>query len=196
MPLPHPSALRAVLLAGILACSLREPGAASPAPSGYTQAMYEKALANYSTAPLFVLVKVRSSEAAEGRVVCIVAPFLLGAIGREYGGAKQQKIALSSNRTFTFKNPAAYENVQPRYTPEILEEARRLIKSKSREDLIQGLKPTGNGANEGGSLHSFYKPLKGERYAVYRDALAHALLERGILVGQGDPVGSLYLDRE
>jgi hypothetical protein len=163
--------------------------------------MYTKALSNNSTGPPYLLVTVRTSATAPGRVVCVVTPSLLAAIDQEYGlartlkdGERWQQIALSSpGRRFTFDKPEAYRDVQPPYTPEILEEARRLVRPMSQEQLIRELDR--KDAMEGKGIHAFYRS-KTKRFSAYRDALAHACLERGILVDRGDIGGGLYTHKD
>lgn len=193
--------LIAFLLLALPCCALGSPGPAAPARPEYTQQMYTKALSNNSTGPSYLLVTVRTSPTAPGRVVCVVAPFLLAAIDQEYSlartlkdGERRQQIALgSAGRSFTFDKPEAYRNVQPQYTPEILEEARRLVRPMSQEQLIRELDR--KDAGEGKGIHAFYRS-KTKRFSAYRDALAHACLERGILVDQGDLGGGLYTHRD
>jgi hypothetical protein len=194
--------LRASLFMAIQCWALNQPGAADPAHSEYTQEMYTKALSNNSTGPSYLLVMVRSAETTtEGRVTCMVAPSLRWAIDREYGlshsksdGEKREKIALgSTDRSFTFKNPEVYKMIQPQYTPKILDEARRLVGSKSKDQLIHEL--TSKDPIKGEGIHAFYRP-KAKLFGAYRDALAHALLERGLLVDRGDLGGGLYLHKD
>src|SRR5436305_13842239 len=60
--------LIAFLLLALPCCALGSPGPAAPARPEYTQQMYTKALSNYSTGPSYLLVTVRTSAAAPGRV--------------------------------------------------------------------------------------------------------------------------------
>jgi hypothetical protein len=71
-----------------------------------------------------VLITLVSPNGRSRRDVAVPAPFLLGAIHREYhlgytatGEARALKIALGqADRVFQFKSPAAAKNVEPRYT--------------------------------------------------------------------------------
>jgi hypothetical protein len=102
---------------------------------------------------------------------------------------KEVQIALSQpNRVFVFRNRRARNNVEPRYTPAILAEVQRTLAGRSRKAILAAAR-----SNESW-LHRIYESKKDamESFA-YRDAVAHALLERGILVGHGDYTGGLYV---
>jgi hypothetical protein len=135
------------------------------------------------------LITLVSVDGSSRRAVCIPAPFLLGAIDREHhlgDQAKALEIALSkADFVFQFKNPAASENVQPRYTEAILAEVRARLKGLSRSELLAGF----HGGS--GSLDALYSRHRAGEYTAWRDAIAHVLLERGLLPGHGDPVGVL-----
>jgi hypothetical protein len=152
------------------------------------RALFKRALENDSTAPSYVLITLVSADGRSRREICIPAPFLLGAITRErhidYG--KALEIALSTaDFTFQFKDPAAIKNVQPRYTDAMLAEMRAKLKDRSRAQLLAGFR------SGRGPLDSLYARYRSEEYAARRDAIAHVLLERGLLPGAGDPLGFL-----
>jgi hypothetical protein len=161
-----------------------------------------------TTAPLFVLITLRDAQTGAEREVAVPGPFLLGAIETEYHlklrkttshqdiyqalAEQQQKeveVALAQpNRVFVFRNRKARNNVEPSYTPRILQETRSALASKTRKELLASAR-----ANESW-IHRIYESRQDpiERLA-YRDAVAHALLERGILVGHGDYTNGLYV---
>lgn len=160
----------------------------------YTEAMYRRALENRSTAPSYVLISLREKETE--RPTCIPAPFLLGAIQiekhldyNEQGEAQTLAIALSQpGRAFSFSDPEALRNVQPRYSSGTLEEVQALLAQKSDSELRVEV------GRSDGWLHQRYRSKEPFSHAAaYRDAIAHVLLERGIAVGIGDRTGALYL---
>jgi hypothetical protein len=155
------------------------------AQPGYTDSMYRRALENESTAPSYVLVSLRNDEAELARLVCIPAPFLLGAIHAEYhlgyddSGSRQAlaKALEQPGRVFSFTDARARDNVQPRYSAEVLSQTRERLSAMSDAQLREEAR---NQAFDG------FNPAD-------RDAVAHVLLERGILVGIADRTGRIYL---
>lgn len=165
-----------------------------PAEADSTRsALFRRALENHSSAPNYVLITLVSADGSHRRAVCIPAPFLLGAIDREHhltgdeaGGAKALEIALATpDFAFQFKNPKAIENVQSDYTEVILAEVRAKLKGLSRSELLAGFR------GGGGPLDTLYSHRKSGEYTAWRDAIAHVLIERGLLPGHGDAVGVL-----
>jgi hypothetical protein len=165
------------------------------AQTNYTEAMYRRALDNQSTSPSFVLVTLRDN-ADTRRLVCIPASFVLGAIHTEYhldydenGQRKALAMAIAQpDRVFFFSNPKARSNVEPRYSPEVLAEVRRILASATDSDLRAELSTSNS------RLHRIYQAKKPfAEFATYRDTVGHILLERGILVGIGDLTGCLQL---
>ena len=155
------------------------------AQPSYTDSMYRRALENESTAPSYVLVSLRDDVAGSERLVCVPAPFLLGAIHFEYhfgfdAAGSRQALALAlkqPDRLFSFTDPRARANVQPRYSPEVLSQTRERLSTVSDAQLREeARKQAFDGFN-----------------AADRDAVAHVLLERGILVGIADRTGRIYL---
>ena len=192
--------------------------AVASAQSSYTEKMYRRALIENSTAPLFVLVTLRS-ETGEQRLVCILANFLLGAIHMEsrmkydaLGERKMLEIAVKQpGRVFYFSDPKARQNVEPSYSDAILSEVRSALASMSDGELLAQVKyrPEFNKAQVarmdkqaaftflkslGSSLQRLYlSRMSTKDYEAYRDAVAQVLLEHGILVGIRDIGGGLYV---
>jgi len=155
--------------------------------------IFRRALENRSTASSFVLFTLVSTDGRTRRQVAIPAPFLLGAIHREHhipstaaGQAAALKIALEQpERTFQFKDRAAVRNVQPRYTEKQLAAMRERLKDESQWGLRTGF-------NAGsGRLDSLYNRPNFREYSALRDAIAHVVIERGLLAGHGDIAGFL-----
>src|SRR5215472_11334970 len=106
------------------------------AQTNYTEAMYQYALNDNSTAPLYVLVSLRENK-GDVRQICIPAPDLLGAIHTQehidYDPAGQQKALdfafKQYGKVFSFTDPKARRNVQPFYSPKILAKVRKTLAS-------------------------------------------------------------------
>jgi hypothetical protein len=168
--------------------------AAAPTASAASPAnLFRRALANHSTAPSYVLITLVSPNGQSRREVAIPAPFLLGAIHTEHhlkyddaGTARAEQIALAQqDRVFQFKDRRAVRNVQPRYTEEQLSAMRERLKNETASSLFAGF-------NAGSRpLHKLYERPRFRDYDALRDAIAHVLLERGLLAGHGDIVASL-----
>jgi hypothetical protein len=159
------------------------------------QDLFIRAIRNESTAPNYVLITVVDDKIKKHRVACIEAPFLLGAIHTERNLSYDKEnikraidIALNQkDLTFHFSNPKALKNIEPRYTDAILEEMREKLRPYSNEQLFDGFK-----SNRGG-FHELYD--NSSDYGAYRNAIAHVLLERGILPGRGCIAGNLTVEK-
>ncbi len=155
--------------------------------TNFTEAMYRRALNDGSTSPLYVLILLNEDKGNTNRWICIPAPFLLGAIHMEYHleydqTGEQQALDMAIKQygmAFSFSDPKAFKNVQPRYSPEMLAEVRR------------SLPPISNSQRDVSALTGIYSNKKD--YMAYRDALAHVLLERGFQAGIADITGGLYV---
>jgi hypothetical protein len=163
---------------------------------GYTDDLFARALANGSTAPDYVLISVVDPDTHTVRIVCTTANFFLGAIHREYdigyteADIKRAKaIALKQrDRIFVFKNKAALANLADYATPEALADVRTIFATKSDSELLDGKLVE--------SLTVSRRDLPDAeavaRHDAYRDAIARALLERGLGCTRGDVVDALY----
>jgi hypothetical protein len=158
--------------------------------------MYRKAIVEESTAPLYVLFTLHDSTSGRDRVICTTGNFLLGAIHMEYGldydkaGEKRGlEIALHQpGRCFSFKNRKALKNIGAGYTSAMLAEAQQYLATMSDAQARQNV-----------DNHQFdnwcHKRSSIREWDNCQAAVAHVLLERGILVGQGDWAPELYLER-
>lgn len=166
------------------------------AESRYTDAMYRKAILDDSTSPLYVLFTLHESKTGADRTVCTGGNFLLGAIHMEYGldydapGMKRgYDIALQQpGHRFTFKNRKALKNIDSGYTPQMLAEARQRLSGMSPGQLRH--------AAESGQIDQLCH--RGHHVAVWdawQAAMAHVLLEHGVLVGSADRTGLLFVER-
>jgi hypothetical protein len=150
---------------------------------------FEAAIHNRSTSQSFVLITVVNDATGQATTGCTMAPFLLGAIHMEHGlafdeagntNAVNMAIA-TANHVFHFSRPDALENVSFRYSPAELEAARRRVQPLTDQQLREGL------AVYRGSLQP--TALGGAR-----EALACALVERGLSVRLADRSGEVILD--
>lgn len=162
---------------------------ASGAEEGYEDSMFRRALRENSTAPLFVLISVNNTR------TCTLAPFLLGAVQVErklpYGknGAREAiAIAMGTpERAFSFSNPKALSKVKREYSDHQLRDVRAKLANFTRSELKSQVKMNGS------SLQSIYSQRSHPTRQAYKYAVAHVLLENGILVGIADRTGALYL---
>ena len=156
--------------------------------AAYTEAMFQKAFENTSTAPDFILVTIRDGRSGEDSVRCIESNFLRGAIHEENGigydeagSARVLAIALKHfQEPVTLKNRKALKNVTPRYTPEQLAAARKVLGEASAAQLRD---------------RAFIDKLcNGRAPQLERNAAAHVLLEHGVRCGRGCVAGELWIE--
>src|SRR5260370_15430329 len=167
----------------------------SLAQSRYTESMYRKAVIEQSTSPLYVLFTLHDPKTGQDKTICTTANLLLGGIHMDYGldydkaGEKRElETALQQpGHRFTFTKRKALRNLESGDTPQMLAEARHYLKSMSDAQIRQNI------ANQ--KLDSWCKRVPIRQWQSCQAAIAHVLLERGMLVGQGDYVPELYLGR-
>jgi hypothetical protein len=158
--------------------------------------MYRKAILDDSTSPLYVLFTLHDSKTGADRIVCTGGNFLVGAIHMEYrfdydaaSMKRGYEIALRQpGHRFTFKSRKALKNVASGYTQQMLAEARQRLSGMSRAQLLH--------AADSGQIDELCH--RGRDVAVWdawQAAMAHVLLEHGILVGSADRTGLLYVER-
>ena len=174
------------LVAGILGVTFVI-GAAPPPQSAYTRSMFTRGLRDG-----YVLIRIQEGNKPRIRYVCTMGAFLLGGLHLEYqlnynGREKRaEEIAIRHwNQVFTFKNRKAMANVEPRYTFAQLAEVRRRLKDMDRSSLSEQLRASHS------ALHRIYRTKSQPERSAYRDAIAHVLLENGILVRMADITGQL-----
>ena len=184
------------------------PGSAE-ASRAYTEKMFQRAMAkhniavtgSFSPSPLYVLITVKEAKSNASTVVCTTSFSLNGAISKEHnldaleqraGLRKTYEIAISQpGRVFRFQKPEARELVQPAYSSKMLRRARAVLKNKSVAQLKEEV------ALDSSPLTQLYRRDTGSkvwRSEQWKDAVAHVLLERGILVGEGHDT-NLYVDQ-
>jgi hypothetical protein len=154
----------------------------------YTNTMFVRALKQGG----FVLIRL-NPPTGEGQPqeVCVPEAGLIGAIHVQYhlgydgpGRERALQIALATkNRTFSFTNSKAFDVVKPLYTPSQLADIQRQLSKFTNSQLVSQLQATQS------KVHGLYSDHAPESY---RDAVAHVLLDRGILVNEDDRSGRLY----
>ena len=188
---------------------------AAAASSHYTQEMFRIAMAkdnmavsgSMSLSPLYVLITLRDSKTHQEREVCTLASYLEGAITTEYhldvlkDERRAYDVAMSApNRVFEFRNRKARQNVAPAYTPQQLEEVRYLLRGRSRARLRREAEADPfKEPNQQSYVTKIYRRDIGTKFwssDAYMDAVAHVLLEHGVLVGNahiGGSIGWMYI---
>jgi hypothetical protein len=163
------------------------------AASKYTDRMFRRAIVEETTSPFYLLFTLHDPKTGRDRVVCTVSNGLVGAIHSEHhlgfdddGQKAARQIALKTPlHRFTFTTRKALENGRPNYSERILDEVRPLVARLSPTQLKR-LNP----------LSEIYEKKDQDVYNAYRDATAHAMLERGILVYMDDRAGGVYIAKQ
>jgi hypothetical protein len=164
---------------------------AADAPKGLSNAQFEHALRNISTAPNYILITVIDNNAGKQEAVCIEAQNLLSAISVEKKLKWKEAMALSlkqENGAFHFSNAAALKLVSRAYTEAVLAEARDFLADMTIDEIE---------AATGSQDSKFYEfcARKPGAFAARFPAIAHVLTERGILCVRGCKPGLFHIDR-
>lgn len=152
---------------------------------------YEAALRVIFSSPAYVLVRVVDDNTGQSKKICTTANFLLGAIHLEHGLgyssgdiSKGVEIALASpDHTFRFHKQAALANIPLRYSDDDLAAARMLLAPRSTDELKI-------------EFSSLFRESRLPTDGYKKDAIACALLERGLSPKLSDIGGQVYVDRE
>ena len=176
--------MRAALLFLLITC------VTASVASKYTDWMFRKAVVTDSTSPFYLLFTLHDPKTGVDRVICTVGNGLVGAIHFEHhldfdevGHKAAREIALTTlDHRFTFTSQKALDTVRPHYSERVLEEVRLSVARLSPAQLKR-LNP----------LSEIYEKRDQDAYNAYRDATAHAMLERGILVYMDDRAGGVYI---
>jgi hypothetical protein len=202
---------------GFLAVALACAGSAAETLNGYTDQMFRRAMkqanlvsdaynAYITNTPLYVLISLKDPKTDRTTDVCVLSSYLTGAIQTEHhlwddphGQRKAFDIAMSTpNRVFTFKNRKALGNASRVYTAQQLAMVRQLLQGKSREELQRAARVNPlRLPNEQSALTKIYRhdtPKGFWSSDRLRVAVAHVLLEHGILVGEAQELNTLYVD--
>jgi hypothetical protein len=179
--------LLSVFMAGLLAScrspkvEIVEPGL----PTGrFSQNMFQRALHNLSTTPDHILITIQGHGLGSRTLRCVESKFLIGALhtqlGLGYGDAEIAEVVKVAEqcygRTVILTKRKALRNVPQWYIGSELDAARSAIAGLSPSDRM--------------NLTAISR-LSGFGSALPRQAVAHALLERGIMVTRGCVSNSL-----
>lgn len=154
-----------------------------------SQASFEAALRNTSTAPSYVLITVVDDRSGVERTGCTIANFLQGAIQLESGldyDKVNRMILENKTHVFHFLKPKAIENVLFLYSQSDIQAVRKQLIPLSISQLRDGFSGSGK-------LHALYQDKPGNLHAAYRDAVACVLIERGLSPGAGDITDQLWV---
>ena len=183
--------------------------ASARAESKYTQRMFRRAMFKDNLAvsgvmglsPLYVLITLRDRHGHD-RIICTGSNFLYGAIHTQYrlpydapGERRAFDIAMSApDRVFTFTHRKAVANVTPAYSDQQVGRVREQLAKKTRAQLRS------EADKEESDVTHIYRRIYTRRRGFWqsdelRDAVAHVLLERGVLVGWAHGTAALYVDR-
>jgi hypothetical protein len=176
--------MRATLLFLLITC------VTASGASKYTDRMFRKAVVEDSTSPFYLLFTLHDPKTGADRVICTVGNGLVGAIHFEHhldfdeaGQKTARQIALTTpGHRFTFTSRKALHTVRPYYSERVLDEVRLLVARLSPAQLKR-LNP----------LSGIYNKKDQDAYNAYREATAHAMLERGVLVYMDDIAGGVYI---
>lgn len=172
------------------------PPEATAASSAIRQsdASFEAAIHNRSTAPFYILITVTDASTGAAQSICTTANFLLGAIHLEDGIGydpegvdRAMRVALmSKDHVFTFQKRKALGNIPRYYSDDDLVYVREALQGMSVPQILEAF------ASQG-ALHELYQGGSLERHAAYRDAVACVLIERGASPGMGDRTDKIWV---
>jgi len=177
-----------------LSASIAGASAQSMAPR-QSDASYEAAIHNLSTAPSYDSITVIDSRSGVSRTTCTTANFLLGALHREYGfgydaagRSRVEQIALSNrSHIFRLEKKEAIDNIPFRFSMDDLALARGQWKDFSPSQLRDFV-------SSHGPIQQAGSPGRPKEYETVRDVMACVLIEHGLSPRQGDLAGALLFD--
>ncbi|MFJ2988349.1 hypothetical protein ACIPF8_10810 [Collimonas sp. NPDC087041] len=165
-------------------------GAISGAQSVQSRASYEAAIHNSSTSPSYVLITVVDARTESAQSTCTTANLLIGAIHKEYGlgydteGFSKSDVIALSNQThvFRFTKQDALNNIPFTYSNGDLAAARAFLAPFSVAELKD-------------KFSSLYSSQRLALNDFSRDAIACALIERGLSPKMADMSGQVFVQR-
>jgi hypothetical protein len=151
--------------------------------------LFRTAIEDESTAPYFLLVTIVDDSTGISRPICTTANLFLGAIHIEYnlnydgaGELEGQRIALSNTkREYHFSRRAALNNIRFTYGPEILDSIRVKLSHIPKDAIQRELAKYG------------FRMIP--EVKMYRNAVAHALIELGFFIREDCVTGAIISDR-
>ncbi len=156
-----------------------------------SQASFEAAIGNGSTAPSYVAVTIVDDRSGTSRPICVTANLFVGAVMRQQGlafdasgiAAARRLILSTTSHEFHFSRPEAFANLPAAYSLFDLDTIRRRLRGLSVTQLREGFAISG-------SLHEIYRH---GRWDTLRDATACVLFEHGLSSGEADMTGQLSI---
>lgn len=190
--------MKLILSFALVLLSIFGTDAACAAERRYTGSMFERAVKELSS-PRYLLCQVRDPQTKTVQTVCVPGPALVDAIQIEHdwnytilGRTKAKGLALRHwNEPFAFQNPNAAARVGSRYSSRQLTEIRGRLSRLSNRDLRSQLRRHHSG--EPTELQKICATSGAPFSYASRAAVAHVLLERGILVANDERTGQLRL---
>lgn len=166
----------------------------------YTRSIFARAVKKDSASPRYVLCQVRDPQTNSIQTVCVPGHSLVEAVAIEKGwmyrvnSGKATGFALAHwKKPFVFEKPNALARVHPRYSPEQLADARARLSRLSKAELKRQLRAPfrRHRAEQQTELQRMCAGRNTPIAYASREAVAHVLLERGILVGNDYGTGHL-----
>jgi hypothetical protein len=187
-----------IYIASLLLTTLG-PGMAMAAEGHYSKAMFARAVKSDSSR--YALVPVANGQA--NGVVCVRGDAVVEAVAIEKGWTygtngmgKASGFAVKHwNRPFVFENPNAVAKVRARYTAQQLAEVRAAFARFKNAQLRAQLRTASRrrNAEQATEVQQLYAGHNTPIAFANREAVAHALLERGISVAKDERTGHLRL---
>ena len=141
--------------------------------------MYKKAMNSFSTSPYYIVIKVKNIKTGEIKEVCTEAPFIRGALDREYCSNKTdyKNNLENKERYFEFNCDSALWNIgYDLYTPKDLLELENKLNLDSLVNLARKGKLT---------TVTFMETRK------YQHLYAHLMFNQGIMMRRGCLAGNI-----
>ncbi len=145
--------------------------------------MFVKAIDDNSTAPYYVVIKVKDMKAGIEKEICTEAPFLCGAIYKELNCNIFQSDSIAkthSDRYFEFNNDSALWNISFD-----LYSAKDLADYKSTINMVSLINDIKSGEIKGKTFLDKNNRLKNQRM------FSHLLINQGIMVRRGCIAGNM-----
>jgi len=156
---------------------------------------FGRAMGNMTTAPNYILVDAVDKSTGESWAVCLESLEFLDAVGREqnieyYQVAEKAMESIKDGKgcKFALSSPEAIELLKPGYTPETLVQLRERFRERSDEELVELFS-----TNRLKIIGSLCRELDLPFDSTTQRAVAHMLLERGVLCGRGCLGGYIYV---
>jgi hypothetical protein len=155
----------------------------SDVPDSVKYEMYVKGIETFSTAPYYIVIKIKNQNSGDLKELCTEAPFLSGAIKREFNCDYSQADSLAiahKDRYFEFSNDSALWNIS--YDLYSISDLEKYEKSINLDEMVAEIKS---------------QKLKGKTFPMSdtrkdkQVMLAHLLFNKGIMTRRGCVAGNI-----